>query len=74
MCKDTIAFLVSSSLKPFLFEENTVIGDSLLFFLSDAPEVSVTGYDGNWFIGRENVQLRCNADANPLPMEFTWTR
>uniref|UniRef100_A0A8C4UCW7 Nectin cell adhesion molecule 3 n=1 Tax=Falco tinnunculus TaxID=100819 RepID=A0A8C4UCW7_FALTI len=40
----------------------------------DAPEVSVTGYDGNWFIGRENVQLRCNADANPLPMEFMWTR
>ncbi|XP_019379459.1 PREDICTED: nectin-3-like, partial [Gavialis gangeticus] len=39
-----------------------------------APEVSVTGYDGNWFIGRENVQLRCNADSNPLPMEFTWTR
>ncbi|XP_071669814.1 nectin-3 isoform X3 [Patagioenas fasciata] len=39
-----------------------------------APEVSITGYDGNWFIGRENVQLRCNADANPLPMEFMWTR
>uniref|UniRef100_A0A8C8R7C5 Nectin-3 n=1 Tax=Pelusios castaneus TaxID=367368 RepID=A0A8C8R7C5_9SAUR len=39
-----------------------------------APEVTVTGYDGNWFIGRERVQLRCNADANPLPMEFTWTR
>ncbi|XP_072216003.1 nectin-3 isoform X1 [Excalfactoria chinensis] len=39
-----------------------------------APEVSVTGYDGNWYIGRENVQLRCNADANPLPMEFKWTR
>ncbi|XP_038039406.1 nectin-3 isoform X2 [Anas platyrhynchos] len=39
-----------------------------------APEVSVTGYDGNWFVGRENVQLRCNADANPLPMELMWTR
>ncbi|XP_017587279.1 PREDICTED: nectin-3 isoform X1 [Corvus brachyrhynchos] len=39
-----------------------------------APEVSVTGYDGNWFIGRGNVQLKCNADANPLPMEFMWTR
>ncbi|XP_066428133.1 nectin-3 isoform X2 [Molothrus aeneus] len=38
------------------------------------PEVSVTGYDGNWFIGRGNVQLKCNADANPLPMEFMWTR
>ncbi|XP_059693524.1 nectin-3 isoform X4 [Haemorhous mexicanus] len=39
-----------------------------------APEVSVTGYDGNWFIGRGNVQLKCNADANPLPMDFMWTR
>ncbi|XP_056338994.1 nectin-3 isoform X2 [Oenanthe melanoleuca] len=39
-----------------------------------APEVSVTGYDGNWFIGRGNVQLKCNADANPLPMAFTWSR
>ncbi|XP_053825888.1 nectin-3 isoform X1 [Vidua macroura] len=39
-----------------------------------SPEVSVTGYDGNWFIGRGNVQLKCNADANPLPMEFMWTR
>ncbi|XP_042298945.1 nectin-3-like isoform X5 [Sceloporus undulatus] len=40
----------------------------------DSPEVTVTGYDGNWYIGRENVLLRCNADANPLPMEFTWSR
>ncbi|XP_074929530.1 nectin-3-like [Chelonoidis abingdonii] len=39
-----------------------------------APEVSVTGYDGSWFIGREHVQLQCNADANPPPTEFTWTR
>ncbi|XP_044852756.1 nectin-3-like [Mauremys mutica] len=39
-----------------------------------APEVSVTGYDGNWFIGREHVQLQCNAGANPPPTEFTWTR
>uniref|UniRef100_A0A6I8PCH7 Nectin-3 n=1 Tax=Ornithorhynchus anatinus TaxID=9258 RepID=A0A6I8PCH7_ORNAN len=38
------------------------------------PEVSVTGYDGNWFIGRENVHLTCNADANPPPTEFTWRR
>jgi len=57
-----------------VFKENIVIVDRLNLFLSDAPEVSVTGYDGNWFVGRENVQLRCNADANPLPMEFMWTR
>uniref|UniRef100_A0A8C6ZCN0 Nectin-3 n=1 Tax=Nothoprocta perdicaria TaxID=30464 RepID=A0A8C6ZCN0_NOTPE len=47
---------------------------ALNLFLVDAPEVSVTGYDGNWFIGRENVQLKCNADANPLPVELVWTR
>lgn len=56
-----------------MFKENIVIVDWLNLLL-DAPEVSVTGYDGNWFIGRENVQLKCNADANPLPMEFMWTR
>nr|XP_008105982.1 PREDICTED: nectin-3 isoform X2 [Anolis carolinensis] len=39
-----------------------------------SPEVTVTGYDGNWYIGREHVLLRCNADANPLPMKFTWSR
>ncbi|KAM4795086.1 nectin-3 [Rhinophrynus dorsalis] len=39
-----------------------------------APEVSVTGYDGNWFVGRTNVYLKCNADANPSPTEIKWTR
>ncbi|XP_056413469.1 nectin-3 isoform X2 [Hyla sarda] len=39
-----------------------------------APEVSITGYDGNWFVGRKNVQLKCNADANPPPIEIKWTR
>ncbi|XP_069827605.1 nectin-3 isoform X3 [Dendropsophus ebraccatus] len=39
-----------------------------------APEVSITGYDGNWFVGRRNVQLKCNADANPPPAEVKWSR
>ncbi|KAJ1178060.1 hypothetical protein NDU88_003309 [Pleurodeles waltl] len=39
-----------------------------------APEVSVTGHDGKWFVGSENVHLRCNADSNPPPSEFTWSR
>ncbi|XP_053562919.1 nectin-3 isoform X2 [Bombina bombina] len=39
-----------------------------------APEVSVTGYDGNWFVGRKNVHLKCNADSNPPPSEMKWTR
>ncbi|KAM8977252.1 nectin-3 [Pelodytes ibericus] len=39
-----------------------------------APEVSITGYDGNWFVGRTNVHLKCNADANPPPTEVKWSR
>ncbi|XP_078536818.1 nectin-3 [Lissotriton helveticus] len=39
-----------------------------------APEVSVTGHDGKWFVGSENLHLRCNADSNPPPTEFTWSR
>ncbi|KAM9320811.1 nectin-3 [Gastrophryne carolinensis] len=39
-----------------------------------APEVSITGYDGNWFVGRKDVQLKCNADANPPSTEIKWSR
>ncbi|XP_066556029.1 nectin-3-like protein isoform X1 [Amia ocellicauda] len=39
-----------------------------------APEIDITGYDGNWYIGRENVHLTCRADANPPPARYTWTR
>ncbi|XP_069478591.1 nectin-3 [Ambystoma mexicanum] len=39
-----------------------------------APEVSVTGHDEKWYVGGENLQLRCNADANPPPSEFAWSR
>uniref|UniRef100_K7F9G3 Ig-like domain-containing protein n=1 Tax=Pelodiscus sinensis TaxID=13735 RepID=K7F9G3_PELSI len=39
-----------------------------------APEVSQSKYDGNGFIGREHIQLRCSADAYPLSMAITCTR
>ncbi|XP_075769948.1 nectin-3-like isoform X4 [Pelodiscus sinensis] len=38
-----------------------------------APEVSQSEYDGNGFIGREHIQLRCSADAYPLSMAITCT-
>lgn len=43
-------------------------------FVPDAPEVIMMGYDGNWFVGRENVQLKCKADANPTPSAYIWSR
>ncbi|XP_067842566.1 nectin-3-like protein isoform X2 [Heptranchias perlo] len=39
-----------------------------------APEITVMGYDGNWFVGRQNVQLKCKADANPSPSAYIWSR
>ncbi|XP_075769945.1 nectin-3-like isoform X2 [Pelodiscus sinensis] len=48
--------------------------DQKTIYILDAPEVSQSGYDGNGFIGREHIQLRCSADAYPLSMAITCTR
>lgn len=38
----------------------------------DEPDVSVDGFDGNWYLNRENVQLSCQADANPSVSLYQW--
>lgn len=37
------------------------------------PSVSVEGYDNNWYMGRSDAELLCQANANPAPTTFTWT-
>ncbi|XP_033465759.2 nectin-3-like protein isoform X2 [Epinephelus lanceolatus] len=39
-----------------------------------APDISVVGYDGDWYVGRENVQMTCKANANPPANHFRWIR
>ncbi|XP_061596909.1 nectin-3-like protein isoform X1 [Cololabis saira] len=39
-----------------------------------APDISVVGYDGDWHVGRENVQMACKANANPPAHHFRWIR
>ncbi|KAF3692104.1 Nectin-2 Herpes virus entry mediator B [Channa argus] len=37
-----------------------------------APQVTIVGYDDNWYIGRSNAVLTCQASGNPIPVSVTW--
>ncbi|XP_052326403.1 poliovirus receptor-like isoform X2 [Oncorhynchus keta] len=37
------------------------------------PTVSIVGYDNNWYIGRTDAVLICQATGNPAPTTVTWT-
>ncbi|KAM9852360.1 nectin-2 isoform 1-T1 [Aulostomus maculatus] len=37
-----------------------------------APQVSIVGYDNNWYVGRTNVALTCQATGNPVPISVQW--
>ncbi|XP_034030328.1 nectin-2 isoform X3 [Thalassophryne amazonica] len=37
-----------------------------------APKVTIEGYDGNWYVGRTNVVLTCQATGNPIPTIVQW--
>ncbi|KAJ8289858.1 hypothetical protein GJAV_G00006130 [Gymnothorax javanicus] len=36
------------------------------------PEVDIVGYDNNWYIGRTNAELTCQATGNPVPISVVW--
>ncbi|KAL7844256.1 hypothetical protein SRHO_G00227950 [Serrasalmus rhombeus] len=46
--------------------------DSVSLNIQYEPEVIIEGFDGNWYINRDNVQLTCLADANPAISLFQW--
>ncbi|XP_033959387.1 nectin-2-like isoform X2 [Pseudochaenichthys georgianus] len=37
-----------------------------------APQVTIVGYDNNWYMGRTNVALTCQATGNPTPLTAQW--
>ncbi|XP_068600929.1 nectin cell adhesion molecule 1a [Brachionichthys hirsutus] len=49
-----------------------VFTDSVTLDIQYEPDVSVDGFDGNWYLNRENVQLSCKADANPAASLYQW--
>ncbi|XP_075046681.1 nectin-1 isoform X6 [Mixophyes fleayi] len=36
------------------------------------PQVTIEGFDGNWYVKRSEVKLTCIADANPPPYSYQW--
>uniref|UniRef100_A0A8B9KAW5 Nectin cell adhesion molecule 1a n=1 Tax=Astyanax mexicanus TaxID=7994 RepID=A0A8B9KAW5_ASTMX len=61
---------------PFYSEKYCICSNLNCFvfclFPTDEPEVIIDGFDGNWYINRDNVQLTCLADANPAISLFQW--
>ncbi|KAM4704120.1 nectin-1 isoform 3-T3 [Rhinophrynus dorsalis] len=36
------------------------------------PQVTIEGFDGNWYVKRSEVKLTCTVDANPPPSFYKW--
>ncbi|XP_063348462.1 nectin cell adhesion molecule 1b isoform X3 [Pelmatolapia mariae] len=51
---------------------NEKITDSVVLNVQYEPEVQIEGFDGNWYLNRQNVQLTCRADANPPVTIYQW--
>lgn len=37
------------------------------------PEVSISGYDDNWYLGRSEATLTCEVRSNPEPTGYDWS-
>ncbi|XP_049339615.1 nectin cell adhesion molecule 1b isoform X2 [Astyanax mexicanus] len=46
--------------------------DSVVLNVQYEPEVKIEGFDGNWYLNRQDVKLTCNADANPPVTVYQW--
>ncbi|KAM9318009.1 nectin 1b-like [Pholidichthys leucotaenia] len=48
------------------------IMDSVVLNVQYEPVVKIEGFDGNWYLNRQDVQLTCRADANPPVTIYQW--
>ncbi|XP_017320787.1 nectin cell adhesion molecule 1b isoform X3 [Ictalurus punctatus] len=46
--------------------------DSVILNVQYEPEVKIDGFDGNWYLNRQDVKLTCDADANPAVTGYHW--
>ncbi|KAK6468006.1 nectin-1-like isoform X2 [Huso huso] len=48
------------------------ITNSLTLNVLYEPEVTIEGFDGNWYLNRQDVKLTCKSDANPPVTVYQW--
>ncbi|XP_075392477.1 nectin-2 isoform X2 [Tenrec ecaudatus] len=53
------------------FQEANLLPVTLV--LHYPPEVSISGYDDNWYLGRSEVTLNCDVRSNPEPTRYDWS-
>uniref|UniRef100_A0A8C3VAU1 Nectin cell adhesion molecule 1 n=1 Tax=Catharus ustulatus TaxID=91951 RepID=A0A8C3VAU1_CATUS len=46
--------------------------DSITLNVQYEPEVTIEGFDGNWYLNRKDVKLICKSDANPPAHTYEW--
>ncbi|KAH1175511.1 hypothetical protein KIL84_008385 [Mauremys mutica] len=46
--------------------------DSMTLNVQYEPEVTIEGFDSNWFLNRKDVKLTCKSDANPPATTYQW--
>uniref|UniRef100_A0A4W5KH98 Nectin cell adhesion molecule 1 n=1 Tax=Hucho hucho TaxID=62062 RepID=A0A4W5KH98_9TELE len=51
---------------------NERITDSVVLNVQYEPEVKIEGFDGNWYLNRQDVSLTCSTDANPPVTVYQW--
>ncbi|XP_032626403.1 nectin-2 isoform X1 [Chelonoidis abingdonii] len=49
--------------------ENIPVTLSVLY----PPQVTIDGYDDNWYMSRSEAVLRCTAKGNPKPTHYSWS-
>ncbi|XP_048683762.1 nectin-2 isoform X2 [Caretta caretta] len=49
--------------------ENIPVTLSVLY----PPQVTIEGYDDNWYVSRNEAVLRCVAKGNPKPTHYSWS-
>ncbi|XP_036981879.2 poliovirus receptor [Artibeus jamaicensis] len=62
---------VSCTVEHETFEKPVLL--SVILSVPYPPEVSISGYDDDWYVGRSDAALRCDVRSKPEPTDYVWS-